>query len=118
MTELRGDRRYTRWTAIPGGLLTADILGARFSIIANQASGMVTAGGVDLTPDEARLYGVRLIEAAALADGTRAIRQADATQTPPGAASRPAPAPAYATRAAGSEAADPTRPTPHWAAPA
>lgn len=77
MTELRLERRYTRWTAVSDGdVLIADILGSRFPIIADRANCLVSLGGQDITPDEARLYGVRLIEAAALADGDGAIRQA------------------------------------------
>ena len=74
-------RNYTRWTggARAGDPLTADILGGVF-ITAVPATGKVVASGVDeeqMTPDQARMVGVRLIEAAALADGDRAIRRVD-----------------------------------------
>jgi len=74
-------RRYTRWTRPGGGAhLVADILGARYEIQAWTNLGRVSLSPQDLealegmSPDEARLLGVRLIEAAALADGERAIR--------------------------------------------
>jgi hypothetical protein len=67
------ERRYTRWTRA-GSALVADILGGRFQVGADEAAGVVSFAGADLTPDEARLYGVRLVEAAALADGGRAVR--------------------------------------------
>jgi hypothetical protein len=67
------DRRYTRWTRA-GAELVADILGGRFQVGADETTGLVRFAGADLTPDEARLYGVRLVEAAALADGGRAVR--------------------------------------------
>lgn len=57
------------------GALHADILHSRWRIAANQASGVILVDGNVLSPDEARLIGVRLIEAAALADGDRAIRE-------------------------------------------
>jgi len=66
-------RSYTRWTR-DGALLHADILGARFAIAADPGQGKALLDGAHLSPDEARLIGVRLIEAAALADGDRAIR--------------------------------------------
>lgn len=79
---------YTRWTR-KGSKFLADILGSRFDIGANSETGQVTltvsmapgsAAGVapkvdlDMDPDEARMIGVRLIEAAVHADGERAIR--------------------------------------------
>lgn len=70
---------YTRWTQSIGGELTADILGSDTGIRADPASGTVRVAVPDrgLSPDEARMIGVRLIEAAALADGGRAIRKVD-----------------------------------------
>lgn len=80
-TERTALRNYTRWRTDqrdPDGLLVADLLGINGGIVADPTAGRVGVniahGG--LTPDEARLIGVRLIEAAALADGDRAIRQA------------------------------------------
>lgn len=77
-------RNYTRWIrSSASGHLHADILTSGPyddpndvpSIAANPAAGNVFAYiKGSLSPDEARLYGVRLIEAAALADGERAIR--------------------------------------------
>ena len=70
-------RNYTRWTEVDAeaGVLLADILGARHKIQACPATGHVTLGDGDpMNPDEARMIGVRLIEAASLADGSRAIR--------------------------------------------
>lgn len=76
-TDMMVERRYTRWTRSDVGL-AADILGARILIVADPGAGMVHVDLPDpagrLSPDEARLYGVRLIEAAGLADGERAIR--------------------------------------------
>lgn len=72
---------YTRWTAEsfePDATLTADLLGIDVRIEAAPTDGTIlfAMGGESrkLTPDEARLYGVRLIEAAAFADAHRAIR--------------------------------------------
>ncbi len=67
---------YTRWTRESDGKsLSADILG-EVEIIADPASGRVAVIIPDrpMTPDESRMIGVRMIEAAALADGERAIR--------------------------------------------
>lgn len=66
---------YTRWTKSQNGDLVADIL-TDSSILADVRTGRVTAciSGRTMSPDEARMIGVRLIEAAALADGDRAIR--------------------------------------------
>ena len=72
-------RSYTRWTRRGAGGLRADVLFAT-SIYADPEDGTVELGELLLSPDEARLIGVRLIEAAALADGDRAIRQAPPTQ--------------------------------------
>lgn len=69
-------RNYTRWTRGRGTELVADILGADNLIVANPATGNVSYGDRVMSPDEARMVGVRLIEAAALADGERAIRDA------------------------------------------
>lgn len=76
LVEVRVERRYTRWTR-RGAVLAADILGGRFVLGADEGRGVVSFAGVDLSPDEARLYGVRLVEAAALADGGRAVRAVD-----------------------------------------
>lgn len=72
----RVPRRYTRWTRQGDGTLKADLLGMP-SIVADPVHGEVNlfVGAIAAwSPDEARLVGVRLIEAAALADGERAIR--------------------------------------------
>lgn len=76
-------RNYTRWTATTppdeGSELVADILGVRVRISCLPGQGVVGleyGGGQPLNPDEARMIGVRLIEAAAMADGERAIRSA------------------------------------------
>jgi hypothetical protein len=82
-------RNYTRWVQVagPGGggdHLVADILGGHLpNVVANYPAGQVQLDSLPLTPDEARLIGVRLIEGAALADGPRAIRVAR-TSTNPG----------------------------------
>lgn len=70
-------RNYTRWRETEQGGLEADLLGLRIRIFATPATGLVdlTASVNPMTPDEARMIGVRLIEAAALADGDRAIRR-------------------------------------------
>ena len=78
-TERTALRNYTRWTKTDRGLV-ADLLGG-FDISVLDAGGVSPLVTLDmddeyLTPDEARLIGVRLIEAAALADGDRAIRRA------------------------------------------
>jgi hypothetical protein len=69
---------YSRWTRERGdsSSLTADILGDDTQVLAHPGSGKVEAvvPARPLSPDEARMIGVRLIEAAALADGERAIR--------------------------------------------
>lgn len=72
-------RNYTRWTAgaRAGDAITADILGG-VTISAVPGSATIVATGIDgepMNPDMARMIGVRLIEAAALADGERAIRK-------------------------------------------
>ena len=83
-------RNYTRWQAIAVAsgpddphpdALRADLLGMPFGVTAFPGRAVVELHTVplqpplDLSPDEARLLGVRLIEAAALADGDRAIRR-------------------------------------------
>lgn len=70
-------RNYTRWRD-HNGRLHADILGSPLTITANPTTGTVRIGDHDMTPDEARMHGVRITEAAALADGDRAIRRAPA----------------------------------------
>lgn len=72
---LRGT--YTRWTKEAGSpVLTADILGASTLVRADPETGLVTARvpNEPLDPDTARMIGVRLIEAAALADDGRSVR--------------------------------------------
>lgn len=77
-------RNYTRWTTHTRADLTsflqADILGARYELMVDPGAGTVTLSVFDdarpMSPDEARMLGVRLIEGAALADGERAIRAA------------------------------------------
>ncbi len=69
MTELR---RYTRWTHTED-TVTADLLGLP-PLTADPATGKVHYDGRHYDPDEARLIGVRLIEAAVIADAGRAIR--------------------------------------------
>jgi hypothetical protein len=70
-------RNYTRWTGgvREGDPLVADMLGVEQTVVANPATGKVELAGASLSPDLARMIGVRLIEAAALADGDRAIRR-------------------------------------------
>lgn len=72
-------RNYTRWRRTELGDLNADLLGLDALIHARPHPGNValntTTPVLMLSPDEARLIGVRLIEAAALADGDRAIRE-------------------------------------------
>lgn len=69
---------YTRWTRTEGGPLRADILGSKFDVRADSDSGRtiltMNNTSVQLDPDEARMIGVRLIEAAALSDGDRSVR--------------------------------------------
>jgi len=71
-------RGYSRWTRGQDDVaLRADILHGP-GIVADVREGLVrieAAHWQALTPDEARLIGVRLIEAATLADGDRAIRE-------------------------------------------
>lgn len=78
--DLKGT--YYRWTRTQEetpGLpvpLVADILGADTNVVADPAAGLVFAKVPDrgMSPDEARMIGVRLIEAAALADDHRSVR--------------------------------------------
>jgi len=75
---------YFRWTRrkIKDGragdtVLAADILGADVDIIADPSTGLVQAT-IPTRPmdiDTARMIGVRLIEAAALADNGRSVRE-------------------------------------------
>ena len=67
---------YSRWTRGGDGNLDADILGSDTMVTVFPSTGKVAVTVPDrpLDPDEARMIGVRLIEAAALADGERAIR--------------------------------------------
>lgn len=74
MTSLRN---YTRWRTDATGTLGADLLGLAASVLVDRQNGHVSVSITSrMLPDEARLIGVRLIEAAALADGDRAIREA------------------------------------------
>lgn len=73
-------RNYTRWAAHESGALFADLIGTREQIGADPARGLAYLNGNALTPDHARLIGVRLIEAAALADGPRAVRSTPGEQ--------------------------------------
>ena len=72
---------YFRWTLRHGGqgkdVYVADILASETAISAIPSTGMVMAEVPDrpISPDEARMIGVRLIEAAVLADNARSIRE-------------------------------------------
>lgn len=75
---------YFRWSAeqrkgSTAGvmILRADILGADVDIVADPSTGLVQAKIPDRTMDvdTARMLGVRLIEAAALADNGRSVRE-------------------------------------------
>ena len=73
---------YYRWTRVQADdtvpeFLQADILGVETNIEAHPAAGSVRAlvPRRPLDPDEARMIGVRLIEAAALADANRSVRE-------------------------------------------
>lgn len=72
---------YSRWTTTgTGGAepLTADLIGARFAIEAKPDAGEVTLSfegrNLVLTPDEARMIGVRLIEGAGYANEPGTVR--------------------------------------------
>ena len=70
---------YFRWTRprVGSDLIRADIVGADIDIVADPATGLVTAE-IPTRPmdaDTCRMVGVRLIEAAALADAGRSIRE-------------------------------------------
>ena len=69
-----GLRNYTRWVEGDGDELHADILGGPTAISVDPTARTVRLNGEALSPDEARLIGVRLIDAAVLADGPAAIR--------------------------------------------
>lgn len=80
-------RSYTRWTAVVDDqghrTYTADWVGSAWSIDAVQESGAVELRAPDghrhaLDGDTARMIGVRLIEAAALADDGRSVQTRDA----------------------------------------
>jgi len=68
---------YYRWTRTNEGL-TADILGSVYAVAADPNARMIHLGvsgaAASLTPDEARMLGVRLIEAAVHADADRCVR--------------------------------------------
>lgn len=73
---------YFRWTRQRASetepeFLTADILGTDTNIEAHPDAGTVRAmiPRRPMDADEARMIGVRLIEAAALADGGRSVRE-------------------------------------------
>lgn len=75
---------YFRWTRDrrtegreADTILRADILGADVDIIADPVTGLVQAKIPDrpMDVDTARMIGVRLIEAAALADNGRSVRE-------------------------------------------
>lgn len=71
---------YYRWTRdahVPVEL-HADILGADTNITVNTSSGGLISASLPergMSPDEARMVGVRLIEAATLAGSSDAIRE-------------------------------------------
>lgn len=73
---------YFRWTRLrvtssQEQTLHADILGADIDITADPDAGTITAVIPErpMDPDTARMVGVRLIEAAALADNGRSVRE-------------------------------------------
>jgi hypothetical protein len=75
---------YFRWTRrdrkdgrAGDTVLAADILGADVDIIADPSTGLVqaTIPARPMDVDTARMIGVRLIEAAALADNGRSVRE-------------------------------------------
>ena len=70
---------YFRWTkTLASTDLHADILGVGVDITAAPDAGLVYAAipsGRGMDADTARMIGVRLIEAAALADNGRSIRE-------------------------------------------
>lgn len=69
---------YFRWTRdTEDGDLHADILGADVEITAQPRTGRVLLDVSDrpMDADTARMIGVRLIEAAALADNGRSVRE-------------------------------------------
>lgn len=70
---------FTRWRRKKSNILVADILSPIFEVSANLDNRSVTVGDHVLSPDEARLYGVRLIEAAVLAAGDSTVREAPLT---------------------------------------
>jgi hypothetical protein len=73
---------YFRWTRkrateTQTETLDADILGSDIRITAVPSTGLIVVTVPDrpIDADEARLIGVRLIEAAALADDSRSVRE-------------------------------------------
>jgi hypothetical protein len=78
--DLKGT--YYRWTKSEGqranesAALTADILGTDTNVVAVPEEGLVYASvpSRGLSPNEARMIGVRLIEGATLADNGRSVR--------------------------------------------
>ncbi len=73
-------RLYARWSATVGGTLRVDLVDTKHPIEVNALEGLVLLDGDPLTPDAARLIGVRLIEGATLADGLRSARAAPETR--------------------------------------
>lgn len=71
-------REYTRWREDPEqeSVIHADILTSAIHIWVDRSEGFVSLNSLELSPDEARLIGVRLIEGASLADGEMSIRAA------------------------------------------
>lgn len=71
---------YYRWTELPDLVLRADLLMSDLKVDADPTNEYVVLTCKDpatiLSPDEARLIGVRLIEAAALAAGRSCVREA------------------------------------------
>jgi hypothetical protein len=79
--DLKGT--YYRWTKREGArsedntTYVADILGTDTNVVADPGTGLVHASipSRGMSPDEARMIGVRLIEGATLADAFRSVRQ-------------------------------------------
>ncbi len=98
---------YYRWSEDRQGNLYADILGTEMTLSAVPGIGEIwaTVPNRALSPDEARMLGVRLIEAAALSD-TGAVRRPEPplAQAPPDGEteSRSAPVNAVTDASAGS----------------
>ena len=68
---------YFRWAKTDkDNVLSADILGSDTSVTVDTATGMteVVVPNRPISPDEARMIGVRLIEGAAIADDGRSVK--------------------------------------------